>query len=520
MEKILLTLLALVYCFFLIISKIYLRRRKNLPPSPFAFPILGHLYLLKDPIYQSLRSLSSKYGPIMYLKLGTRPALVVSSPSAIEECFTKNDIIFANRSPFLAGEVFAYKYKSYVFAGYGHFWRTVRRLTVEGVFSAKGIRKFSSICQEEVHCMLRRTLKLTSGGTMQKVDLNFLFSLLTTDVTLRIAAGRRCLEEEQTKTKGEKQSFKEFQELFFNDLKMTVIDYFPFLRKIGYGGIEKSMEKLQVRTDEYLQSVVNEARSKRTHALVSKTENTDAEGKGSGIEILLTMQESQPDFYTDDVIKATVLMMVTAGSDTMRLTLEWAMALLLTNPEALAKLRAEIDTKVGTGRLLEESDIPNLPYLKCVINEALRLYPAAPILLPHFSSEACTVGGYNVPSGTMIVPNVWALHRDPKVWADPDEFKPERFEESAAATGKGSEGVKFAPFGVGRRMCPGANLGMLIVSLAIGSAVQCFEWSTKGLEVDMEHCFNLSLVKKNPLEALCTPRPNMAKLLSRVTVTP
>ncbi|KAJ4839297.1 hypothetical protein Tsubulata_021891, partial [Turnera subulata] len=496
--------------------KLYLHRRKNLPPSPLALPIIGHLHLLKDSLHKSLQSLSSKYGPILYLKFGTRPTLVVSSPSAIEECFTKNDNIFANRPPFLAGEFYAYNYKSYVFAGYGNYWRTLRRLTVEEIFSAKGIRKFSPVFQEEVHSMLRRTLKLTSEGTMQKVDLNFLFSLLATDITMRIAAGRRCLEEEEIKTKGEKQSFKEFNEMIFTDLTMSILDFFPFLRMIGYGGVEKNMKKLQARKDEYLQNIVNDSRSKRTHAPVSETENIDAGGLTSAVEILLTKQESEPDFYTDDVIKAMIIMMMMAGTDTVRVTLEWAMALLLTNPKALQKLKLEIDTQVGTERLLDESDIPSLPYLKCVINETLRIYPAGAITLPHFSSEACTVGGYNVPSGTTLLPNVWALHRDPEVWPDPDEFKPERFEE-AAATGRGSEGVKFAPFGVGRRKCPAANLAVHFLCLAVGAVVQCFEWNTMGLQVDMDHCFDLVLLKKKPLEAMCTPRPNMTKFLSQAT---
>uniref|UniRef100_A0A6N2M327 Cytochrome P450 n=1 Tax=Salix viminalis TaxID=40686 RepID=A0A6N2M327_SALVM len=80
------------------------------------------------------------------------------------------------------------------------------------------------------------------------------------------------------------------------------------------------------------------------------------------------------------------------GSRTTANTLEWAMALLLNHPKVMLKVKAEIDEHVGHGRLLNDSDTVKLPYLGCVITETFRLYPPAPLLLPHLSSEACTAG--------------------------------------------------------------------------------------------------------------------------------
>lgn len=203
-------------------------------------------------------------------------------------------------------------------------------------------------------------------------------------------------------------------------------------------------------------------------------------------------------------------MMLVAGTETSAVTLEWAMSLLLNHPEALQKVKAEIDDQVGHGRLLNDLDIVKLPYLRCVINETLRLYPPAPLLIPHFSSEICTVGGYEIPQGTMLMVNVWAMHRDPKIWEDPDNFRPERFESGLGERG----GFKFVPFGMGRRACPGASMGVQIVSLALGALIQCFEWDKVGLEEDMSPAFGVTMSKSKPLEAFCTPRPNMIELLS------
>ncbi|CBI19450.3 unnamed protein product, partial [Vitis vinifera] len=109
------------------------------------------------------------------------------------------------------------------------------------------------------------------------------------------------------------------------------------------------------------------------------------------IETLLFLQQSEPDFYTDDVIKGLMLVVISAGTDTSSVTLEWAMSLLLNHPEALEKARAEIDSHVKPGHLLDDSDLAKLPYLRSVVNETLRLYPTAPLLLPHLSSEDCKI---------------------------------------------------------------------------------------------------------------------------------
>nr|DAD41387.1 TPA_asm: hypothetical protein HUJ06_015710 [Nelumbo nucifera] len=136
------------------------------------------------------------------------------------------------------------------------------------------------------------------------------------------------------------------------------------------------------------------------------------------------------------------------GTDTSALTMEWATSLLLNHPGTLLKAREEIDNNIGEGRLLDESDIAKLPYLNCIINETLRLYPASSDLVPHVSSEDCTIGGFEIPSRTIPLANAWAVHRDPNLWVDPTSFKPERFHGVEWEKG----GFKFMPFGLGRRV--------------------------------------------------------------------
>lgn len=212
--------------------------------------------------------------------------------------------------------------------------------------------------------------------------------------------------------------------------------------------------------------------------------------------------------------------MLVAGTDTSAATMEWTMSLLLNNPQTLEKLRAEIDANVSQGSLLQEADFPKLPYLHAVINESMRMYPASPFLFPHESSQDCTVGGFNVPSGTMILVNVWKIHRDPELWEEPDKFKPERFLKTNSSDQKSTdeqgikEGSKMMPFGMGRRRCPGEGLAMKMVLLVIGTLVQCFEWERVGdEEVDMSEGIGLTMPKARPLEAMFKPRESLNTLL-------
>ncbi|KAI6684303.1 hypothetical protein NL676_030216 [Syzygium grande] len=116
--------------------------------------------------------------------------------------------------------------------------------------------------------------------------------------------------------------------------------------------------------------------------------------------------------------------MILAGTDTTAVTLEWAMSELLNHPCALKKVAQELDNVIGEQQLIDEADTAKLPYLHSIISETLRLHPSAPLLVPHMSTEDCSIGGYDVPRLTIVLVNAWAIHRDPKLWDDPTSFKP------------------------------------------------------------------------------------------------
>ncbi|OMO70598.1 Cytochrome P450 [Corchorus olitorius] len=445
--------LGIIICLFVTI-KLLTHKKRNLPPSPFTLPIVGHFHLIKEPLYQSLAALSSKYGPILYLKLGSRRVLVVSSPSAVEECFTKNDIVFANRPRTISGDTLTYNYTVFTWAPYGPHWRDLRRLAVVEIFSSSRVQKTCSIREEEVANLVSHLFKVSANGT-QSVDLKYLFSLLTSTVILRLVAGKRFVEDARD-MEAEKRLFREFSDMFFPILgSYNVCDFFPVLRWIGWKGIEKNLRELHRRRDEYIQNLVDEIRLRKASFSTDVHEIKNP----SLIEKLISLQEQDPNFCSNEVMKSMALFMFIAGTETSISIMQWAMRLLLNHPEVLQKARAEIISHVGDEHLLNDSDLAKLPYLRCIVNETLRLYPPAPTLLSHYSSQDCRVGGYEIPKGTMLLANAWAIHRDPSVWEEPTKFKPERFEGNFDEKELG----KYLPFGLGRRACPGDTMAIRVV---------------------------------------------------------
>ncbi|GFQ04144.1 cytochrome p450 81d11 [Phtheirospermum japonicum] len=489
--------LVLLIVIFIILKKRHSSQKLNSPPSPPSLPLIGHLHLIKNALHISLSSLSSQYGPIFSLHLGCKSFVVISSPSAVEECFTKNDVVFANRPRTMAGDRLTYNYAAYVWSPYGHFWRTLRKLTVIELFSSHSLARSAVTREEET----RKIIRVLKNNRAQRVDLNYLASVYSFNHMMRGVAGRSCVEEEEIEGEIGREKLERGRGLFSVNLSLGMCDFFPVLRWIGYKGMEKSLMSLHKKRDEFSQNLIDEV----------KLKNDDA--KSSLIQTLLSLQESEPEFYTDDVIKSMILILFIAGTETTAVTIEWAMSLLLTHPDELHKLRQEIDDNIGHDHLLSDSDLTKLPYLRCVVNETLRLYPPVPLLLPRYSSENCTVGGYNVPKGTILLVNAWAMLRNPKLWDEPNKFNPGRFMDMEMER----EGYKFVPFGMGRRACPGSTMGMRTVSLALGTFVQCFEWEKVLGHEEMENKYkHLMLKKVNPLEAVCVPRHQAADILSQL----
>lgn len=200
--------------------------------------------------------------------------------------------------------------------------------------------------------------------------------------------------------------------------------------------------------------------------------------------------------------------MLIASMDTSSTSIDWIFSELLRHPKVIKKLQKELEQVVGMNRMVNESDLEKLEYLDMVIKEGFRLHPIAPLLIPHESIEDCTIDGFDIPKGSRLLVNTWAIGRDPKVWPEPEKFMPERFIDSNIDLR--GHNFQLLPFGSGRRSCPGLQLGLTTVRLVLAQLVHCFDWKLpNGMmpnDLDMTEKFGLVMTRAQHLMAIPTYR--------------
>lgn len=194
--------------------------------------------------------------------------------------------------------------------------------------------------------------------------------------------------------------------------------------------------------------------------------------------------------------------MFVGGTDTTATTMEWAMAELVKNPIVMKKAQEEVRRVVGEKSKVDEADIDQMEYLKCIVKETLRLH--APVMVTRGSSESAKLGGYDIPPKTIILINVWAIQRDPKLWDKPDEFLPERFVANPIDF-KGHHD-QFIPFGMGRRGCPGASFAITEAEYVLANLLYWFDWElpdgASREDLDMSEVYRVVICKKVPLRLI------------------
>ncbi|KAF8024316.1 hypothetical protein BT93_F1490 [Corymbia citriodora subsp. variegata] len=483
-------------------------KEASLPEASGAWPLIGHLHLLGGPVppHIVLANMADKYGPIFTIKMGIHRALIVSNWQTTKECLTVNDRVLATRPKSVSSEVMAYNYAMFGLAPYGPYWRHVRKITMLELLSNHRLELLKHVRESEVQASINHIYKRCTenyNGAQKKVlvDMKRWFGDITLNVVFRMIVGKRFEDEQDEKGRD---ALREFFDLAG---RFVVSDAFPILRRFDLDGYEKMMKKTAQELDRVVQGWLNEHKSRRS---TNKGRGNNKDCDQDFMDVLLSIAdaaEELPGSDADTFIKATCMALVLAGSDTTSVSLTWALSLLLNHREVLKKAQHELDTQIGRERPVNESDLKNLVYLQAIIKETLRLYPAAPLGVPHESMEDCTVDGYHVPKGTRLLFNFWKIHRDQHIWSDPLEFRPERFLTTHKNLDVRGQNFELIPFGSGRRMCPGINLAMQLISLSLAAILHGFDITTLADEpVDMAEAIGMTNLKATPLEVLVTPR--------------
>ncbi|CAN1291304.1 Cytochrome P450 71A1 [Linum perenne] len=405
--------------------------------------------------YRSLRTLSFKYGPLMLVKLGSIPYVIVSSADIIQEL----NALFGGSTDI-------------IFSSYGEYWRQMKRICMVEVLSQRRVNQFRYIREQEVEHLIGVLKNLSQEGS--SIDLSDAISTFTNTVISRAAFG------------------KTYQQN----------DSFPYLGWVDVlNGFDSKVKRVSKEVSDFLDMVIDD------HKLAMEMGDGDHDDdkfseRHDIVDILLRVQkERELEFhFTDENIKATLLDMFAGGTDTIATTVEWVISELMKHPSIMKRAQEEVRrVVVGSCKSkIEEADISEMKYLKCIIKETLRLHAPAPVSLRK-TSAAVKLKGYDIPQGMMVMINLWAIMRDPEVWDTPEEFVPDRFLNDHVDF-KGQTG-KFVPFGAGRRLCPGMNLALVEVELVAANLLYWFDWELPEgvIDLDMSEINSVVLRRENPL---------------------
>ncbi|KAL6988092.1 hypothetical protein U1Q18_013836 [Sarracenia purpurea var. burkii] len=500
-------LLLISILFIFLAYHLHQRLRFKLPPGPRPLPIVGNLYDIKPVRFRCFAEWAESYGPIISVWFGSTLNVVVSSSELAKEVLKENDQQLADRHRSRSTAKFSRDGKDLIWADYGPHYVKVRKVCTLELFSPKRLEALRPIREDEVTAMVESIFKdCTNPDGKNLLVKKYLGAVAFNNIT-RLAFGKRFVNSEGVM---EEQGV-EFKAVVTNGLKLgaslAMAEHIPWLRWM-FPIEEDAFAKHCARRDRLTKAIMEE------HTLARQTSGS---AKQHFVDALLTLQEKYD--LSEDTIIGLLWDMITAGTDTTAISVEWAMAELVKNPRTQQKAQEELDRVIGSERVVTESDFSSLPYLQSVAKEALRLHPPTPLMLPHRANSNVKIGGYDIPKGSNVHVNVWAVARDPAVWKNPLEFRPERFFEEDVDM-KGHD-FRLLPFGAGRRVCPGAQLGINLVTSMLGHLLHHFEWTlpegVKPEEIDMSENPGLVTYMKTPLQAVAKPRLP-AHLYKRVAV--
>lgn len=506
-----LCLAALVASFFTPFSP----KKRNLPPGPPSFPIIGNLLWLRNPISHIefiLRRLKPRYGPLITLKIGPRSLVFVGAHSLAHQALVQNGAVFSDRpAPPPTSRVLNRPQKTISSSAYGPTWRLLRRNLTHEILHPSRVRAYSDSRQWVLSLLIHRLRDTAQSESSVRLIDHFQYAMFC--LLVLMCFGDK-LHENQIKEIEEIQ-----RRLILGFRRFNVLNFWPRLGKLLFRNRWKELIQFREEQDKVLIPLIRA----RLQSKQARSISPEDEAVVAYVDTLLDLQLPEEDnrkLHEDEML-SLCSEFLTAGTDTTSTALQWIMANLVKHPQLQDKLYQEINGVIG-GRpppqpdkestlpigAVEEEDLQKMPYLKAVVLEGLRRHPPGHFVLPHKTSHDVELDGYTIPRDATVNFMVADMGWDPNVWEDPMEFKPERFlGDGEAFDVTSSREIKMMPFGAGRRICPGYGVALLHLEYFVANLIWCFEWrAVEGDEVDLEEKQEFTTVMKNPLRARISPR--------------
>lgn len=225
---------------------------KKLPPGPKGIPILGHLHLLGKTPHQDLYQLAKKHGPIMYMRWGLVPVIIVSSPEIAEVALKTCDHVFADRPYHEASMYIAYGQRNLIFSKYGSYWRNVRKMCTLQLLSSHKINSMQPMRRQEVSLFIASLKRAAAEGGA--VDLSAMVTSLNANMSFLMVVGKKYLEEEI----GEKGFVAVVREVVHIAAMPNLGDFIPYLGILDFQGLTRRMKAVAKVVDEFLEKIIEE----------------------------------------------------------------------------------------------------------------------------------------------------------------------------------------------------------------------------------------------------------------------
>ena len=420
------------------------RRPHPLPPGLRGYPWLGVLPQMRRDNLGFLSAMVRTYGDIVALPFGPVRVYLLCHPEQVayvlqEQASNYSKSRFSAQVRPLLGQGLA--------TSDGALWRTQRRL-VQPAFHRERLAGLAGTITTATQAMLARWAPHAAAGT--PLDMLTEMTRVTGEVIVRALFGT-ALPEAVGRT-----MFADFTTVtgYLRTHMLTLIPWRRWLPTPGRRQFQAALTRLDHLVGQHIQARRQQAGDPGDLLALLLAARNPATGAG-----MATQQ-----------LRDEVMTLLFAGHETTALALTWTWYLLARHPEVAERLRRDIAT-VLAGRVPTVADLPHLPYLRMVLEEAMRLYPPAWVLARAARADD-VIGGYPIPAGTTVFLSPYLTHRHPAVWPEPERFDPDRLASDGVA--RRPPGAYF-PFAAGPRACLGAPLAMMEAQLVVAQVIQTYD---------------------------------------------
>ncbi|PIN03868.1 Cytochrome P450 CYP2 subfamily [Handroanthus impetiginosus] len=489
--------------------KIFIKKRSQypLPPGPIGWPIIGSIpeMMKNKPTFRWIHKLMQELNTeIACIRLGNTYVIPVTSPELSREFLKKQDAIFASRPNCMSGKLASNGYMTAVLSPMGEQWKKMRRILVSEVLSPR-MHKWlhEKRCEEADHLVRYVHKQCQNPLTEGLVNVREVAQHYCGNVIRKLVFGKRFFGkgmEDGGPGMEEREHVDGVLKSLLHLYGFGIGDYVPWLEVFDFDG-RKGILKDAIENVRKYQDLEITRRVEMWEQGIRKREEDI-------LDVLINLKDTKNyPLLSIQEIKAQITEIMLAAIDNPSNAIEWALAEMINQPDILAKSYEELDRVVGKSRLVDESDLSKLNYVKACVKEVFRLHPVAPFNLPHVSTKDTIVGGYFIPKGSHVMLSRHGLGQNPRVWEDSLKYKPERhIVDEASEVLLVNPELHMLSFSTGRRGCPAVMLGSTMTTILLARLIQGFNWTTPEKSsidlIESEHSMSLN----KPLIAHASPR--------------